>query len=437
MMLLMWFSLICFCQIMMLCFENMTALKTSIKREIVFSLIALALIFVVGFIVGFIAGLTGIEIEIGYELAYCIIGLVFAVVLGFHHKNILKGLASGVLCTLYAFGMDGVTIIFCRLIGYDEIPDNLRFTYYIFASLSLASVLIAKRILKKRIDMNIFNNKSMYLVAAISAVMIIITYVNYIGVFTDASGNIMYALFFVSVIAMFVIIVRYAFKENTMRTQALIADASKKYINDLERSYSSMRTIKHDYVNIMTSFKLYIENGDMEGLAKYYNDELSEMNKDLLLQDQMLGNLQNVQISEVKSVLIYKCSMATQHQIDTSIEVREPVEELGVSTAIVCQIIGILLDNAIEAVEETDRKKLSIAIIKNTGSKTIIIKNTWKHKEIEINKLFELGFSTKEKGGGVGLYTVRNYTNKIDRLYLETELGTEYFTQTLTVKDGR
>ena len=129
--------------------------------------------------------------------------------------------------------------------------------------------------------------------------------------------------------------------------------------------------------------------------------------------------------------------MAAQQHIDTSIEVREPVGELGVSTAIVCQILGILLDNAVEAIAEADTKKLSIAIIKSPNSKTIIIKNTWKHKEIEINKLFELGFSTKEKGGGVGLYTVRNYTNKIDRLYLETELGTEYFTQTLTVKDGR
>jgi two-component system sensor histidine kinase AgrC len=120
-------------------------------------------------------------------------------------------------------------------------------------------------------------------------------------------------------------------------------------------------------------------------------------------------------------------------------------------------MLGILMDNAIEAAAEigvdmdvvmdakagadvgndTDRKRLSIAIIKNPGSKAFIIKNIWKQQEIVIDKLFELGFSTKAKGRGVGLYTVRNYTNKINNLYLETEFDDDYFTQTLTVKDTR
>ena len=149
-----------------------------------------------------------------------------------------------------------------------------------------------------------------------------------------------------------------------------------------------------------------------------------------------LGSLQNVKINEIKSILIYKGSAAAGHEIDTGIEVRESIEELGVGAAIVCQILGILLDNAIEAATLADEKKLHIAIIKNPNSKTFIIKNTWQKQAIPMNKLFELGFSTKEGNRGIGLYTVRSLTEKIKGLFLETEVSDEYFSQILTVKDA-
>jgi two-component system sensor histidine kinase AgrC len=300
----------------------------------------------------------------------------------------------------------------------------------------LAFVLLFRLYLKKRIDMNIFNSKSLYLITAICGVMIIAAYINYQSDLADGSGDMMYALSFVSVVVMFVIVIRFVFKENAMHTEKLIAEASKKYISDLETSYTALRTVKHDYVNILSSFKLYIENKDMDGLTKYYNDELFEMNKDLLNQDRLIGCLQNVRINEVKSILIYKCSMAAQHQVETNIEVREPVDDLGVSTAIVCQMLGILLDNAVEAASEATEKSLSIAIIKNPHSKTFIIKNTWNRQEIAANKLFEWGFSTKSKNRGIGLYTLRQYTDKLTNLYLETAFTPDYFTQTLTVKDA-
>jgi two-component system sensor histidine kinase AgrC len=234
---------------------------------------------------------------------------------------------------------------------------------------------------------------------------------------------------------MFVIILRYISRETAIKTERLLIDASNKYIHDLEESYKALRTIKHDYVNILTSFKLYIDSNDIEGLAKYYYDELAEMNKDLLHQDKLIGSLHNVQISEVKSILIYKGSVAAQQEIDINVESREPIEEIGASTAIVCQIIGILLDNAIEAAQEAEERKLEIAVVKNPNSKAFIIKNTWNEQDLPLNKLSELGYSTKGENRGIGLHTVRNYTEKIKGLYLETEISGNYFCQTLTVKD--
>jgi len=422
-----------------MCVENMGILHIDFKKELKYFAISLPIMFLTGMAIGY----SGILNELSVVTFYLILFAYVFIMCTILQKNIIKGLVTGAFTTLMLFGIDGVTHLFYRLINLSDTFDALdidrywMIAFFVFLLLHIVVVLLLSRFLKKRIDMNIFNNKSLYFIAGISGLMIIISFINFMEDTFESIGDVMYALVFVSVIILYVIIVINAYKENSVKTEKMIAEASQKYISDLEESYTVLRTIKHDYVNIMTSFKLYIENDDMEGLAEYYNNELSEMNKDLLSQDKLLGSLQNIKINEIKSILIYKCSIAAGVQIEPNIEVREVVDELGVSTAIVCQILGILMDNAIEAVEEIGNKELSIAIIKNPNSKAFVIKNTWNKQEIAVDKLFELGFSTKAKERGIGLYTVRNYTNKISNLYLETEIDTDYFTQTLTVKDAK
>jgi two-component system sensor histidine kinase AgrC len=322
--------------------------------------------------------------------------------------------------------------------------------------------------------MNIFNQRIIHLLIIISSIALVFININTNNIIDVTSilfgewavnaadiGNI---LFLISIGVLFTLIIRYLYLETKYRTEVLIAESSKKYIQELEEAYKAMRIIKHDYLNIMTSLKLRIDNGDIAGLVKYYDEELSKLNNDLLNQDQLIASLYNIQINEVKSILVYKCSAAAQYGIEIYIEATELIDKLGISTAVICQILGILLDNAIEAIAETKdqhtpqssgvccsvkngfyagllnplaNKKLNIAIIKNPNSKIFIIKNTWKRKEITIDNLFELGFSTKGKGRGIGLHTVRNYTEKMTRLYLETEIDDIYFTQILSVKDNK
>jgi len=428
----MFVSLLCFCIIMLLCSENISALKVkSKKREIIFAVLMAAAVLALAFVIA------ARGIEISMELYLFLAGLLIALVQTIQYKSAVKGIAIGAISMFYAFGMQGVVVLFFQLLGYEEPPSYEQIVFFAFIGGVAALIWILTRILKKRIDINIFNNRGMYLVTALSGIMIVITYINYRSAYLDAAGDIIYALFFASVIVMFILIVYYVFKENAARTERLVAAASKKYIEDLEASYTALRKIKHDYVNILTSFKLYMDQRDMDGLASYYYTELSELNQDLLQQDKLMGSLHNVQIPEIKSILIYKCSLAAERQITVTIEANDPITRLGVSTAIVCQILGILLDNAIEAAEEAEEKTLHIALIRNPDSTIIIIKNTWIAQETDINKLFKLGFSTKAPHRGMGLHTVRNYTCKIKGLLLETEADKDAFTQILSIKDGK
>ena len=426
---------ISFCGFMAICIQNMRDFEISLKEEL--SVCAITVVF-----------------WVLLPSAFAYLSILVAVVLLW---RIYKSISMAVMFLVYLMalllGVDSTFALISNLLGFYERDWSLDLlnqdfgvqpiaTLAIFIGL-VALFLFMQNFLKKRMDMNVFNNRTMhFMLASASAVLVLIyissvapnTYVS-LGSWTVGFENIAYIVFFLSSATMFVVILWYVSRETTIKTERLLIEASNKYIHDLEESYKALRTIKHDYVNILSTFKLYIDSEDMAGLAKYYYDEFSEINKDLLHQDKLIGSLQNVQINEVKSVLIYKGSVASQNEVDINIEVREPIEYLGVSTAIVCQIIAILLDNAIEAATEADERKLNIAIVNNLKSKAFIIKNTWREQDIPLNKIFELGFSTKGKNRGTGLHTVRNYTEKIKGLHLETEITDEYFCQILTVKD--
>ena len=379
--------------------------------------------------------------------------LVATVLLWFVYKSLSTAVVFTIYSTALLLGSNSASVLLSRLLQFSDDDWSIHLlnrdfglqqivTLSIFIGL-VALFMLLQRFLKRRIDMNIFNGRVIHFTLVSASAVLVFIYVSYVapdtyinfGQWTIRFEQITYMLFFLSSAIMFVVILRYMSTETAIKAERLLVESSNKYIHDLEESYKALRTIKHDYVNILSTFKLYIDSEDMAGLAKYYYDEFSEINKDLLHQDKLIGSLQNVQINEVKSVLIYKGSVASQNEVDVNIEVREPIEHLGVSTAIVCQIIAILLDNAIEAATEANEQKLNIAIVNSPKSKVFIIKNTWREQDIPMNRLFELGFSTKGKNRGTGLHTVRNYTEKIKGLHLETEVTDEYFCQILTVKD--
>ena len=289
--------------------------------------------------------------------------------------------------------------------------------------------------------MNIFNHHAIHVLLVISSAALFFIFIAtatveapfpFVAWLMD-NAELINVLFLVGIGVMVAVILRFVAKETRVRTAMLIAESSKKYMQDLEESYQALRALKHDYVNILVSMKLWIDQGDMAGLADYFYGELASLNQDLLAQNRMIQDLHYIHVNEIKSVLVYKCALATQQGIAVDIEVGDPIRGVGVSTAVVCQIIGILLDNAIEAAAQAADKKLDIAMMASAGVVTLIIKNTWQPQAVTVNKLFELGYSTKGPERGVGLYTVRNYTNKLSGVYLDTAYDNAYFTQTLSL----
>lgn len=97
------------------------------------------------------------------------------------------------------------------------------------------------------------------------------------------------------------------------------------------------------------------------------------------------------------------------------------------------RIIGILLDNAIEACQECENPSIGFSIMKINRDITFIIKNTYIKHDIDYSKLGSIGISSKGERRGAGLYNIKTITNDYDNVIMDTEYEAGYFTQLLEI----
>ena len=124
-----------------------------------------------------------------------------------------------------------------------------------------------------------------------------------------------------------------------------------------------------------------------------------------------------------------------------NIEVMIDLKEMKISPYEFCRILGILLDNAIEAAKECEEKVINVRFIKDfkVNRELVIIENSYKKVDLDIEKIFEKGYSTKKEekdNHGLGLWTVRKILNQTDNLSLFTKAG-ELFSQQLEIYEQK
>ena len=99
----------------------------------------------------------------------------------------------------------------------------------------------------------------------------------------------------------------------------------------------------------------------------------------------------------------------------------------------ICTIIGIFLDNALEASDLADKKNVSVILTTEKNKLIINISNTYKGR-IDITKIDEAGYSTKGKNRGFGLEIVRNIIEESNYLKNERQIMGSIFNQKLIIK---
>lgn len=205
----------------------------------------------------------------------------------------------------------------------------------------------------------------------------------------------------------------------------------QEYTSQIENMYSSLRSFKHDYSNIMLSMSGYIEANDMEGLRDYFDKEILPLNKNITKNTAHINQLINIKTTELKSIISSKLLYAIELNINVSIEVTDEVTSIPMDTLDLCRVIGIFLDNAIEATLETDQPSIRFALINLKTEYIFIISNTFLEKGIPYATLAKPNVSTKGANRGIGLYNARKIISKYNHAFLDTEIQDKLFVQRL------
>jgi len=203
------------------------------------------------------------------------------------------------------------------------------------------------------------------------------------------------------------------------------------YINSLVELANSLRGFKHDFNNVVQSLGGYLALDDLEGLKKYYDQMLAEtryVNNLMPISSYLTNN------PALYGLLLSKISEAESKGINFNVNIMCDIYTGSIKIYDFCKVMGVLLDNAIEAASESEKKYAEICVRESLDKTVVIIEisNSFE-SNVDVTKIFENGFSTKEGHSGFGLWEVKSICSKHSDCQFNTTVTKNIFTQTLKI----
>lgn len=222
------------------------------------------------------------------------------------------------------------------------------------------------------------------------------------------------------------------FKEN-MKSKEM----SDKYnellstVDTFEKELITKRKIIHDFKNQLIVINGYVDNPEKlkAYLSEIIKDQKNIPNSKLLLNVEKLP-------SGLKGLIYYKFSNLDSN-INVSIDIKNSLKKYeSISPKLnkdCLKILGVFIDNAIEAVKNEKEKYINLEFIKQKEQIIITVRNTCTSR-VNIKDLTKNGFTTKGKNHGYGLSLVSDIVRKDDSLDIKFECDDDIFSATLVIR---
>lgn len=271
-------------------------------------------------------------------------------------------------------------------------------------------------------------SKTIVLTNCILAIIVIVSQFYLINFYSTNLPLIVTLLNIFSLIAYFIISFISFTKINQLEETEMNLQETKLYNKTLTILHDNIRSFRHDFANIVSGIGGYVQTNDLEGLKNYYSQLLEDCqntNNLSALTPELINN------PAIYNVLATKYHKADEQGIKINLEVFLDLNTLKIKIYDFTRILGILMDNAIEATKECNEKVINL-IIRNEQNKNrqvVIIENTYKNKDVNLDLIFDKGVTSKPGNTCLGLWKVREILKKNENLNLFTTKNNEYFRQ--------
>ena len=213
-------------------------------------------------------------------------------------------------------------------------------------------------------------------------------------------------------------------------------EQQKKYIESLEKNNNEIRKFKHDFNNIILGLEGYITNNEVDNvkLRDYFYNNIKDFNIKIELDNIVLSHLNNIKVPSIKNLLTNKIISAQNNDFKVNICVEDKIDNFYVNEMHLSRVLGIFLDNSLEAGLELDNNRfLELIILKVNKTVVIQITNTFKNSNLDIDQINKSGYSSKGENRGIGLSSANDIISK-HNMILNTRIEDNLFKQILTIE---
>ncbi len=173
-----------------------------------------------------------------------------------------------------------------------------------------------------------------FLISILCCVTVIVLYLN---IFIPTSYeelqltriNLIIQICYLIVMSFLFILLIYSINEtNKLKHEKIQKALFSQYMSSLNEINIEMQKFRHDYKNILITMERYIDNKDLDGLKKYFKEKIINTEKNTLLKNSLIHDLGNLELMELKGLLLTKLLTAVEKKIDIQIEIPEKIDSI-------------------------------------------------------------------------------------------------------------
>ena len=400
-------------------------LKTSTKQNVLYIILLSVFMVCLEFFID-----NNYNIFIGYIFNFILIYFIFKM-------NLFKTfLTISISILIFMFSYIFVLVPFIKIFNISYLMIQQIPLYYIAFLLIFYTIvalfLIAINYTKFKIDyLDCLNRKSKILFTIYNIFSISLIYIfgnNCLKLDENIFVNYIFTIFyFIGNIVIYILITKYS-------SLKLDLEVANNYNQVLSNINDTVRAFKHDFANIIASIGGFISTNDMLGLKKFYfslETDYNELNNLYTLNPELISN------SGVYNLLNQKYNLAVSNGIKFNLSYFVDINNFNISIYELTRILGILIDNAIDAAKSSHEKILNVSF-KSEPKKhrnVIVVQNSYLDKNLDIDDIFRKGITSKVNHTGLGLWEVKKILGKNPNLDLYTSKDDLLFTQQLEIYD--
>lgn len=367
--------------------------------------------------------------------------VIFALLLKLSfNRGYLKSIFSSIIYIVLLIIPDLITSIFTtQVLKIDKDYCYSTFAGSILGNLSVSIIMVGliyllRKPLRKLFSYRLTRNKKVVVLSLLTLVTIAVFFYSLIKDYRFSNNVFTYLL----VIFTLVVILGYLFKEkmnneNMFKRYDDLLTVMKNYESDIE----DHRTSNHETRNELLAIRSKVSDLGDETLCEYIDSILGDKKN---INSAKYSRFKYLPTNGLKGFLYYKFSEAEEKGLDVKLNIAKQVENSFLKDLNtkdfkdLTRILGVYLDNAIEASVLSEKKQLGIEIYKVKNDIEIIISNTYSNK-VDKDKIGNERYSTKGLTRGHGLLLVKRILKNNNRLTSEAKITDTIYSQTIKIKE--